>query len=378
MAGILEALGLKEKQPEFLKGTEEPLPFPGIYGSKLQGVRDVMYFPARGRSLMLKAGNPINESFGTLLSFRLDGSATHPQQPKQQSEKRMRHFRIGAYYHDRPKGLDIHALVDQSGIVHTKTILKGTRMRGVFAASVGNRNSSVAAGRPAGNGKPWCNQAVARADYRGDTWSAGARVGTTQSVTGAGYAGVSGMKSLTHSLAVGGEVYADAYKFHKRRYPSIPLWLSYSLGAFYKPVQGDWMGAVQYAGQGAGGLAYITLLRNVSPHVALASELIVKASTLSSQLRVGYSIKMPRTKSQLKFSYTTGGFVTSCWERRLLTTVKLQVTGRLDMYAHRGKERAGGNQFGCYLQIGYSPPEEECCTPSLMAWAVPRDIIPQK
>ena len=115
------------------------------------------------------------------------------------------------------------------------------------------------------------------------------------------------------------------------------------------------MAAAQYGGKAAGDLLYLTYLRTVSPNVAMASQLLVKTSDMRSRLRVGAHVKMPRTKSELKFSYTTGGYVTSCWERRLLSTVKLQVVGELDLYAFQakpGQRPPRGNRFGVMLQIG--------------------------
>lgn len=64
--------------------------------------------------------------------------------------------------------------------------------------------------------------------------------------------------------------------------------------------------------------------------------------------------------------------------------MRLQVTGDIDMFAHRispqqAQQAPGitaGNRFAVNLQIGYVPPATSEWSPVLVAWVATKDLTP--
>lgn len=117
--------------------------------------------------------------------------------------------------------------------------------------------------------------------------------------------------------------------------------------------QSDWLAAVQYSSRPVGPYMFMTFARTLSPNVSLATQLLVAPTQWRSRVKLGTSITMPHTRSKLQVSYDTQGTMQTVWERRLLSTVSLQVTGELSLWNFKQQDGApNSNKFGICLQIG--------------------------
>ena len=115
---------------------------------------------------------------------------------------------------------------------------------------------------------------------------------------------------------------------------------------------GGGTGALALAHDG-GDQALDPFARTLSPNVSLATQLLVAPTQWRSRVKLGTSITMPHTRSKLQVSYDTQGTMQTVWERRLLSTVSLQVTGELSLWNFKQQEGApNSNKFGICLQIG--------------------------
>lgn len=141
--------------------------------------------------------------------------------------------------------------------------------------------------------------------------------------------------------------------------------------------QNDWLAAIQHSSKPAGPYTFITFARTVGPNVSLATQLLVAHQSWLSRVKIGTSIAMPRTQSKIQFSYDTQGTMQTVWERRLLSTVRLQVTGELALWNFQ-KQGQNNNRFGICLQIGYVAPRpsplRRACVRTALTALVPRAV----
>lgn len=133
--------------------------------------------------------------------------------------------------------------------------------------------------------------------------------------------------------------------------------IQYSASGIWK--QSDWMAAATMSTipvRQAQAVLFLTYARKLGSTATLASQILIRQSDHWSRVKVGGEMVMPHSKSRMQFSYDTQGTMQTVWERRLLSNVRLQVTGELNLFSFKQTNPQSpafyGNRFGLCLHIG--------------------------
>jgi len=341
---------------------------PGSLEALVREANAVITPETYGRGLFFAGGNPLNANFGVTTKIGMIGAEPQqqggmmgmmggPRPSAGAAAKKNRKFEAGAY-------------VKEGGAVLEGRFAQDCAASGRWEHVWSKRLRSVVAARVADAPAP--SDLSGALTFRGSTYTVSARGGYGGRARAGPVVGGSYLQSVTPRIAVGGEAYLNVGEALARRADGeSAATLLTSAGAPPSPfawsVAGAWNAparqfVLQYGGGGAGGLLYCYGLERVSPHVKLASRLIVRPRDARSQLEVGGSVEMPRTRGKVTAVVSSVGRVRSVWERRLLSTVRLRVSSELDFWGQRG------HQFGICLQSGYVPQPVRNRTPVLTAW----------